>query len=44
MSDVVVRRAARALANAGLVNAYGHCSARIDERSFLVCAAKPMGM
>jgi HCOMODA/2-hydroxy-3-carboxy-muconic semialdehyde decarboxylase len=44
VNEVLVRRAARALANAGLVNAYGHCSARIDERTFLVCAAKPMGL
>jgi HCOMODA/2-hydroxy-3-carboxy-muconic semialdehyde decarboxylase len=42
--DVLVRRAARALDRAGLVNAYGHCSARIDERTFLVCAPKPMGL
>jgi HCOMODA/2-hydroxy-3-carboxy-muconic semialdehyde decarboxylase len=38
-----VRLAARALSRHGLVHAYGHCSARIDERSFLVCAARPMG-
>jgi HCOMODA/2-hydroxy-3-carboxy-muconic semialdehyde decarboxylase len=38
-----VRLAARALSRHGLVHAYGHCSARIDERSFLVCTAKPMG-
>ncbi len=42
--EVLVRLAARALGRAELVNAYGHCSARIDERTFLVCAAKPMGM
>lgn len=42
--QVLVRKAARALARHGLVNAYGHCSARIDEKSFLVCAAKPMGL
>lgn len=41
--DRNVRMAARALAGAQLVHAYGHCSARIDERHFLVCAAKPMG-
>jgi HCOMODA/2-hydroxy-3-carboxy-muconic semialdehyde decarboxylase len=39
-----VRRAARAIGNAGLANAYGHCSARIDDASFLVCAPRPMGM
>lgn len=38
-----VRIAARALARAKLVHAYGHCSARIDPHHFLVCAAKPMG-
>lgn len=38
-----VRVAARALARAGLVHAYGHVSRRIDAESFLVCAAKPMG-
>lgn len=42
--DVLVRKAARALGRNGLVNAYGHCSARIDATSFLVCAAKPMGL
>jgi HCOMODA/2-hydroxy-3-carboxy-muconic semialdehyde decarboxylase len=40
----LVRKAARALARAGLVNAYGHCSARIDAHSFVVCAARPMGL
>lgn len=39
-----VRVAARALARAGLVHAYGHCSARIDEESFLVSPAVPLGM
>ncbi|GAC1619663.1 MAG: hypothetical protein NVS9B10_00590 [Nevskia sp.] len=38
-----LRIAARALARGQLVHAYGHCSARIDDRSFLVCAAKPLG-
>jgi len=38
-----VRVAARTLAAHGLVQAWGHCSARIDDESFLVCAAKPMG-
>lgn len=38
-----VRVAARALARHGLVQAWGHCSARIDAESFLVCASKPMG-
>lgn len=38
-----VRVAARSLARAGLVHAYGHCSMRLDDHHFLVCAAKPMG-
>jgi len=41
--QIVVRKMARALARGGLVNAFGHCSVRLDEKSFLVCAAKPMG-
>lgn len=36
--------AAKALAKAGFVHAYGHCSVRIDTDTFLVCAAKPMGL
>lgn len=40
----IVRIAARSLARANLVHAYGHCSLRLDEHSFLVCAAKPMGL
>lgn len=39
-----VRLAARAIGRHGLAHAYGHCSARIDERSFLVCAPVPMGL
>jgi HCOMODA/2-hydroxy-3-carboxy-muconic semialdehyde decarboxylase len=39
-----VRVAARALARAGLVHAYGHCSARIDSKQFLVSPAKPLGL
>lgn len=39
-----VRVAARALAKAGFVHAYGHCSRRLDAKHFLVCAAKPMGL
>lgn len=38
-----VRLAARALAAAGLVHAYGHCSVRLDEERFVVCATLPMG-
>lgn len=40
----LVRVGARALARAGFVHAYGHCSQRIDEASFLVCASEPMGL
>ena len=40
----IVRIAARSLARASLVHAYGHCSLRLDARYFLVCAAKPMGL
>ncbi|WP_306028288.1 class II aldolase/adducin family protein [Stappia sp. MMSF_3263] len=42
--SLTVRLAARALARAGLVHAYGHCSARIDAERFLVCPAEPMGL
>lgn len=40
----LVQTAARALGRAGLVHAYGHCSVRLDETFFLVCAAMPMGI
>jgi len=40
--ELTVRKAARALGNHGLVHAYGHCSQRIDENYFLVCAPKPL--
>lgn len=42
--EVQVRKAARALVRHGLAHAYGHVSARIDERTFLVCAPQPMGL
>ena len=42
--DEKVRMAARGLARAGLVHAYGHCSARLDAKNLLVCAAMPMGL
>jgi HCOMODA/2-hydroxy-3-carboxy-muconic semialdehyde decarboxylase len=42
--DALVRMAGRALGRAGLVHAYGHCSARLDERRFLVSAARPLGL
>lgn len=38
-----VRVAARALGRHGLVHAYGHCSARIDAETFMVCPSRPMG-
>ncbi|MBB5702104.1 HCOMODA/2-hydroxy-3-carboxy-muconic semialdehyde decarboxylase [Ochrobactrum daejeonense] len=41
---IAVRMAARALGRAGLVHAYGHCSARLDDDSFLVCPPRPMGL
>ncbi len=40
----LVRMAARAVGRHGLAHAYGHCSARIDSRSFLVCPPQPMGL
>ncbi|MFK5980503.1 MAG: class II aldolase/adducin family protein [Rhizobiaceae bacterium] len=45
-SDIArdVRIAARALGRHGLVHAYGHCSARIDAKTFLVCPSRPMGL
>jgi HCOMODA/2-hydroxy-3-carboxy-muconic semialdehyde decarboxylase len=42
--DRSVRLAARALGRAGLVHAYGHCSTRLDDDDFLVCAPRPMGL
>jgi len=39
-----VRITARAMARHGFVHAYGHCSARIDEHSFLVAPPKPLGL
>lgn len=39
-----LRMAARALGRHGLAHAYGHCSVRLDESHFLVCAARPMGL
>lgn len=39
-----VRMAARAMARAGLVHAYGHCSARLDADNFIVCPPRPMGL
>lgn len=42
--ELLVRKAARALGRHGLVHAYGHCSQRLNENEFLVCAPKPLGM
>ena len=39
-----LRIAARAFGRHGLAHAYGHCSVRLDEHQFLVCAARPMGL
>ncbi|MCE0767741.1 class II aldolase/adducin family protein [Pseudonocardia kujensis] len=41
--DRLLRVAARALAREGLVDAFGHCSLRIDESSFLVTPSVPLG-
>lgn len=40
----LVQLAARALANAGLVHAFGHCSVRLDQCTFLVCASQPLSV
>ncbi|MBL7249368.1 class II aldolase/adducin family protein [Alloalcanivorax sp. C16-2] len=41
--QITVRKAARALGRHGLAHAYGHCSQRLDDNHFLVCAARPLG-
>ena len=38
-AQIDVRKAARAMARAGLSTAFGHCSVRLDADSFLVCRA-----
>lgn len=43
-AERIVRLAARAAGRHGLAHAYGHCSQRLDATSFVVCAAKPMGL
>lgn len=40
----VVRQMARALGRSGLTGPFGHCSVRMDEDSFLVCAPRPMAL
>ena len=42
-AEITVRKAARALARASLVGAYGHCSVRLNDQELLVCASKAMG-
>jgi HCOMODA/2-hydroxy-3-carboxy-muconic semialdehyde decarboxylase len=39
-----LRLAARAVARAGLVHAYGHCSLRLDATHFIVSPPKPLGL
>ena len=39
-----VRLAARALGRNDLGHAFGHVSARLDDKTFLVCAPRPMGL
>lgn len=41
--EQTLRLAARALARSGLVDAYGHCSIRLDDSSFLVTPSMPLG-
>lgn len=38
----LVQQAAHALGRAGLVHTFGHCSLRLDEAHFLVCAARSL--
>jgi HCOMODA/2-hydroxy-3-carboxy-muconic semialdehyde decarboxylase len=40
--QAIVQQAARGLGKAGLVHAFGHVSLRLDQDSFLVCAARPL--
>ncbi len=40
-AQLLVRKAARALGRHGLLQAYGHCSLRLDEDRILVCAPQP---
>lgn len=40
--QAIVQQAARGLGRAGLVHAFGHVSLRLDQDSFLVCAARPL--
>jgi HCOMODA/2-hydroxy-3-carboxy-muconic semialdehyde decarboxylase len=40
--NMKLRIATRALGNAGLAHAFGHCSVRLDGEHFLVCAPQPL--
>lgn len=40
----LVRQLARALGRNGLTGPFGHCSVRLDDEHFLVCAARPMAI
>lgn len=40
--ELELQQAARALGRAGLVHAFGHCSVRLDDATFLVCAPRPL--
>lgn len=42
-AQIKLRITARALGRSGLAHAYGHCSCRLDDRTFLVCAPHAMG-
>lgn len=42
-SHRTLRQAARAVARAGLVTAFGHCSVRLGQSSFLVTPSMPLG-
>lgn len=43
-ANAIVRDAAGALARAGLVHAYGHCSIRVSQDRFLVSAPLPLSL
>ena len=42
--DTIIRITARSLSRHGLVHAYGHCPARLNDTSFRVCPPMPMGL
>lgn len=42
--QIELRLLARACDRAGLVTAFGHCSLRLSDDDFLVCASRPMGL